>query len=53
MEKWRVGLRVGRGEIEKNDVAGVTEVGMYEVYQRMARRAAWQEQKCPVGSGGA
>lgn len=45
---WRsggLGSKVAGGEIGKKDVAGVTEVGMCEAYQRMARRPAWQEQR--------
>lgn len=52
---WRsggLGSKVGGGEIGKSDVAGVTEVGMCEAYQRMMRRPAWKEQRSPLGSDG-
>lgn len=49
LEGWapRLGRKIG-----KDDVAGVTEVGMCGAHQRMVRRPAWQEQRSPLGRGG-
>ena len=45
-----LGSRVGGGAIGKYGVPRVTEVGMCETHQRVARRPAWKEKKSALGS---